>query len=177
MENITIKFLFNGSSLIMQCDKKDIMKNIFKKYAGKINKDISFIYFLYEGDMLNQEAELSKYVKEGKEMIVLVFEFNNEEKELIKISKDTICPSCKEICVLNFKDYKIYLNDCINKHIFSNILFDEFNDFQKINESKILCNKCNNNKKDASNNKFYKCCPVILTYALHANYIIMEIIN
>jgi hypothetical protein len=58
--------------------------------------------------MLNQEAQLSKYIKEGKKMVVLVFEFNDEE--ILKISKDTICPSCKEICVLNFKDYKICLN-------------------------------------------------------------------
>ena len=108
--------------------------------------------------MVNQEAELSKLVKEKKDILILVIELNNEEKERLKLSKDIICPSCKEISILNFKDYKICLNNCINKHVFSNILFEQFNDFQKIDESKILCNYCNINKKDTNNNQFYKCC-------------------
>jgi hypothetical protein len=41
MDDISIKFIFNGEILTMQCKKYDIMKDIFKKYALKINKDIN----------------------------------------------------------------------------------------------------------------------------------------
>ena len=157
MDDISIKFIFNGEILTMQCKKYDIMKDIFKKYALKIDKDINGIYFIYGGDMVNQEAPLSKLAKE-KEIVILVLEFNNEEKEKLKLSKDIICPGCKELSILNLKDYKISLFNCINKHFFSNIIFEQFNDLQKINETQILCNKCNNNKRDTYDNKFYKCC-------------------
>ena len=79
----------------------------------------------------------------------------------MKISKDLICPSCKEIWALKFRDYKICLNNCINNcinnHVFSNILLEQFDDFQKIDESKILCNNCINSKKETYNSQFYKC--------------------
>ena len=117
MDDISIKFIFNGEILTMQCKKYDIMKDIFKKYALKIDKDINGIYFIYGGDMVNQEAPLSKLAKE-KEIVILVLEFNNEEKEKLKLSKDIICPGCKELSILNLKDYKISLFNCINKHFF-----------------------------------------------------------
>ena len=158
MENISVKFILEGVILMIQCKKNDYMIDIFKKFAGKVDKDINSIYFLYDGDMINKEAQLSKYIKEDKEIVILVVELNEEIKQFLKISKDIICPGCKEICVLNFKDYKISLNNCKYNHFFSNILFDQFNDFQTINESKIKCNICNNNKKDTYNNQFYKCC-------------------
>ena len=52
----------------------------------------------------------------------------------------------------------ITFSNCINGHICSNILFNEFCDFQKINESKIICNNCNTNKNETIDNIFYKCC-------------------
>ena len=58
-------------------------------------------------------------------------------------------------------------NNCKNNHRFSNILFKEFEQFQKINESKIKCNKCDDNKGETNDNKFYKCCDSILIYALY----------
>ena len=134
------------------------MKDIFKKVAEKIGKDISKIYFLYEGDVINKEDKLSKFSEKEKEIVILICEYNIEESNILKISKEILCPACKEICILNFKDYKIYLNNCIRKHFFSNILFEQFNDFQKVDESKILCYNCNNNKKDSFESKFYKCC-------------------
>ena len=80
MDDISIKFIFNGISLMMQCKKNDYMKNIFQKYAIKINKNISLLCFLYEGDVMNKEAQLSKFIKGDKEIIILVVEFSEEEK-------------------------------------------------------------------------------------------------
>ena len=64
----------------------------------------------------------------------------------------------KELCLIDFNGYKISFQKCKNNHKFSNILFNEFNIFQQIDESKIICNNCNNNKNETNNNKFYKCC-------------------
>ena len=92
------------------------------------------------------------------EIKILVYELVNEtNEEELKLSKDIICPICKEICIINFKDYKITFNNCKNKHSISKILFEEFKDFQKIIESEIICHKCNNNKNETTDNKFYKC--------------------
>jgi hypothetical protein len=56
------------------------------------------------------------------------------------------------------KDYKIQLYGCKNLHSTKNILLDEFENTQKINISKIICNNCNkNNMSRTYNNKFYKC--------------------
>jgi len=70
--------------------------------------------------------------------------------------KDIICPNCGENCLLEIKDYKIYLNKCDNKHNINKILLDEFNNTQIKDE--IKCNNCNKNKLEIYNNKIYKCC-------------------
>ena len=61
-------------------------------------------------------------------------------------------------CLIDFKDYKIILNKCFNKHSIENILSEEFNDIQKYNELNILCNECNKNNNEIYNNKLFKCC-------------------
>ena len=64
-----------------------------------------------------------------------------------------------ENCILNFKDYKIQLIQCGNNHEMDDILVTEFKDTQKIDESSIICNDCQNvNKLKSHENKFYKCC-------------------
>ena len=55
-------------------------------------------------------------------------------------------------------NYKITLNNCINKHCYPNLIINGFNDFQKLNEKEILCNQCKSNKLEAYNNKIYICC-------------------
>ena len=48
-------FTFNGIKTMIQCIKEDKMKNIFDKYALKINKEINSLYFLYNGIQMNNE--------------------------------------------------------------------------------------------------------------------------
>jgi len=76
---------------------------------------------------------------------------------LIK-SKYIICPKCKEKARIKINDYKIKLYDCKNGHNIDNILLEEYENTQKIDISKIICNICNiNNKSKAYNNEFYIC--------------------
>ena len=75
------------------------------------------------------------------------------------ISEEIICPICKENCSISFKDYKINLYNCKNGHNLNNILFQDFNNTQKIEQTKIICEFCKIvNKNDSIyNDQFYKC--------------------
>ena len=151
----------------MQCKKAEYMKDIVKRYLTKINKNVKNIYFLYNGNIVDEELKLEKifpsYMMESKITILGMDidddEIENEEgKPNFKISKEIICPECLENCILSFNDYRISLFNCSNKHSYSNILIDEFTDFQRINEEKIICNKCKSSKLESYENKFYFCC-------------------
>ena len=92
-------------------------------------------------------------------MKILVESINesNQKKSLIK-SNDIICPNCKEKARINIKDYNINIYGCKNNHNINNILFDEFENLQMIDRSKIICNQCKiNNKNDSYGNKFNYC--------------------
>ena len=138
------------------------MKHILKRFSNQVEKDITNLYFLYNGNIININKKLKELLKkEGNidEINILVNEYEkNENINLLKKSQEIICPICKELCLIDFNDYKINFQKCKNNHKFSNILFNEFNIFQQIDESKIICNNCNNNKNETNNNKFYKCC-------------------
>ena len=159
------------------------MKDILQKYLQKIKKDRNDIYFLYNGDKINEELKLKEINNKDKEIEILVHNIDTtiiEDEEELKLSKDIICPECKEISLINFDDYKIILNKCKNGHNIENILLDEFNNLQKINEAKIKCDQCGNNKKEIYNNRLFKCfscnlnlCPLCKS-SKHKDHIIID---
>ncbi len=158
---VEILFLFDSRETIIQCNGNEKMKQIFQKYALKIEKDINSIYFIYGGDKINEELTLNELKKNNDRIIILVYEKNktilNNYQGIIK-SKDIICPKCKENCLIEIKNYKISLYICKNGDISDNILLEDFEKTQNINISNILCNNCNNvNKYQAYNNLFFKC--------------------
>ena len=74
------------------------------------------------------------------------------------ISKDIICPICKENSLIAIKDYKININGCKNNHQNENILLNLFEETQKIRLNDIKCNICEvNNKSNTYKNEFYIC--------------------
>ena len=151
-----ITFLYNGETITIQCK---VEENIFERFSKEINKDIENISFLYNGDVIKEDFDLGSIKYYEIKIIIFDCEFEKEEKKSLKESKEIICPICKELCEINFNNYKISLINCKNKHCFPNLVINEFNDFQKIiNEKEILCNKCQKNKLEAYNNKFFICC-------------------
>ena len=171
-----IEFIYNGVKTIIQCDMKDKMKDICKKFREKanINKDKQ-IFYSYNGNVgFNEELtfqETANLEDKGRnKMSILVFDHigerndNNQplnmvlaENILIK-SKNIICPECKENIKMDIKDYKINLSECINRHNIENILLNEFGKSQEIDLREIKCDICNNNNKSISyNNTFNKC--------------------
>ena len=129
-----INFLYNGQNFCLECHEEKTMELIFKRYISEIGKDIKNLFFLYNGDLVNPEKPISELKEEKGIIQILVFDLEKEEdeEEVIEQSKEIICPICKEACMISFKDYKITFSNCKNGHICSNILFNEFNDFQKI---------------------------------------------
>ena len=109
--------------------------------------------------------------------IVLVYNkdknSNNIETKIIK-SKDIICPECKENILINIKDYRINLNECKNNHSRNNIKLEEYENTQKIDLSKIKCDKCNK----YNNSEFYVCysCNIILCTSCKINHNIVIIL-
>ena len=164
MANFKIEFSYKGFNETLECNKEELMDAIYRRYAMKIKLDIKKIYFLYNGNLINQEEKLCDITRSEDKINMLVEELEVDEENDINLiqSKDIICPICNEICLINFKDYKITFSDCKNGHRFTKTMLDEFLDFQKIDESKIICNKCekgNEKKKSEVMNKlFYKCC-------------------
>ena len=162
MSSIILNFLFNGKITKIQCKTNEYMKDIFKRYLIKINKGLNDVYFIYNGNKIQNELKLEEIKNKDKDneiniLVNHINEENNDIKKILKISKDIICQECGDICIMDIKDYKIILNNCINKHSIKNILFSEFNDLQKINELNILCDNCNKNKNEIHNNQLYIC--------------------
>ena len=172
---INLSFNYDGNKEIIKSNIDEYMKNIFYNFANKVQKKINNLFFLYNGNIINGDSKLSDIIKKklkvGKnqkmhkiieEIKILVYEYDYEEsdnyKDTIKQSKHIICPICNELCIINFSDYKINLICPKNSHYFSNILLEEFNEFQNIDQSKILCNKCSTNKSNTIDEQFYKCC-------------------
>ena len=121
------------------------MLDIYNRYVIKIQVDLKKLYFLCNGSMINLEEKIINIMKKEENTInMIVYELENDEdnENNLKQSKDVICPIYNEICLINFNDYKITFSNCKNGHWFTKIMVDEFFDFQKIDESKIISDKC-----------------------------------
>ena len=158
-----VKFIYKGSEIIIQCQEIDKMKDIINKFVIKVEKDINNLYFMYNGNIINIELKYKDIINETDKknniMKILVEEYNKEKIEKNKvISKDIICPECKENIFIKIDNYKINLMGCKNRHKFNNILINEFENTQIIDISKIICDECKiNNKSNTYKNEMYKC--------------------
>ena len=55
-----VNSIFNEIKTMIQCVKEDKMKNICAEYALKIDKEINSLYFLYNGNQINNELTFYK---------------------------------------------------------------------------------------------------------------------
>ena len=157
-----VLFIYEGQQIIIQCNNlEDKMKDIINKFKNKIKEeeDNNF-YYIYNGDKMNEELKLNQIIKDKNAKKIKVLVYNNKSKENKKeiILNEIICPECKENILINIKDYKISLYGCKNEHKIKNILLNEYENIQKIDISKIKCNKCNiNNENNIYNKELYIC--------------------
>ena len=159
-----VNFLYKGTETMIQCQKNEKMREICNKFGNKVKEiDIKNIYFMYNGNIIDLELEYKDIINEidktKNKINVLVEEYKKEELNKNEIlSKEIICPECKENILIEIDDYKINLKGCKNGHKFENILINEFEKKQMIDISKIICEECKiNNKSNTYNNEMYKC--------------------
>ena len=157
-----IIFIYEGINTIIQCENNDKMKDIIDKFLIKIENKENNLYYLYNGTKINYELTFNEQAndidKNRKKMNIIVNK-NEEDNNIIKemISKEIVCPWCKQNILTDFVNFKINFHDCISNHNI-NIALNEFEKTQKINLNNIICNICKiNNKGNTHNNEFYIC--------------------
>ena len=156
---IEVIFIYKGQQIIIQCyNIEDKMKDIINKFKNKIKEEDNNLYYIYNGDKINEELKLNQIIKDKNAKKINILVYNNRKKENDKeiILNEIICPECKENILINIKHYKINLFDCKNGHKIENILFNECDNLQKIDISKIICNQCYKNNINI-NEELYIC--------------------
>ena len=157
-----IEFIQNSKCTSISCNYNEKFNDIINRYINITGNDLNSVYYLYSGNIIENREELTfnkisnKMNKERNKMTIQINKINNEDESIIK-SKIIICPKCYESTNIKIKDYKINLYGCKNNHNINNILLDEYLDLQNIDESKIICNKCNNKKSNSYQRIFYRC--------------------
>ena len=163
MTQIEVEFNYEGTIINIQSKTDEKMEDIIKRFLSKIGKQKGELYFLYNGDKLNENLSLNSQakdndIKRNKMIILAKLDENSEEEESLIKSKYIICPECKENARILINDYKIEIYDCKNGHKINNISIKDFEKIQSIDESKIICNDCNKtNKSNSYENAFYIC--------------------
>ena len=166
---VSIEIDYEQTITKIQAKLDDIFQTVVDSFINKTKLDPDKITFSSNGRIIQMndiiENIMQRIDKESKSLKVLAISLentnvqgNNMVYNGIQQSNEVICPMCQESCKLEIKNYRIKLYDCKNGHTIENIKFDEYINYQKIDLSKIICNKCTQvNKKDSINNEFYKC--------------------
>ena len=107
-------FIFEGNRIEIQCSKEDKMKDIMIKLGVKIDKNINNLYYIYNGNIINDLELKYEDIIKNDEMNIVVY-----EKEGIK------CLKCGEIIDIdnkyeNIKDKLIGIKDQIEMIINTN---------------------------------------------------------
>jgi len=133
---VKIEFIYmNNKYIIKNYDNN----SVFQKYSSLINKDLNELLFFYKGKYLNIGSDILNF----KNIKIFVFNKNQKNNYNNEKIKNIICPECK---LLNSFIINNYINEnCQNNHIYT-LSLNSFVDSQKIDESKINCYKCGNNK-------------------------------
>lgn len=145
-------FIYEKRMIQIQCTLEDKMEDIYQKFITKLNPSLSindFDYF-YEGNKLDKNIQnLNNSIFIDKNEVTISVE---------KKSKIVKCPQC--ICndsIIDIDNYVIKFSNCKYNHVDYKI-FDDYEETQKINYSKIFCKEAGC-KKNQSNDyeDFYKC--------------------
>jgi len=158
-QEVYVNFNYKGETISVQSSLNERMKEIIQNFCSKVGIDKNEIICLYGGSKLDEDIILKNLMKNKDEkLIFLAFDKENEQKiDPIVNSPHIICPECKEIAIIKLNNYKISFI-CKNNHEIKNILLKDFEENQKIDESKIICNICKlKNKSSSFNREFFIC--------------------
>ena len=125
-----VKIIFNykGIEIEIQCNINEKIKDILKRYVNIVEVDISKLYFIYNGNIIDDNNLILNEIinEEDKKRNIMNILVNENIKTIInekKIkSKEIICPNCNENILININEYKINLFNCRNNHNIDNII-------------------------------------------------------
>ena len=164
MSNVQVIISFNGAETNMQCKSDEKFEEICKRFANKMLTDINNLSFVYNGNTINKDLNFIQHANEEDKkrnvMNVFAFDISSDPvaNENIVNSKEIICPICKENIFININNYKINLLGCKNNHNINNILLKNYENTQKIDISKIICNICTTaNKSNTYKKELHFC--------------------
>ena len=130
----SVNFIYEGIETSIQCMKGDKMRNICYKYTSKIKKDITSLYFLYNGNQINYELTFYEQAnstdKQRLEMNILVYNINDDSNELK-------CPKCG----CNIYNNKIINNIIKYNNNINNLLLEIKKQIEDINDINQIANK------------------------------------
>ena len=162
---IQIEFDYKQDKVMIQAKSYESFQSAIDRYIQKSQIQLDSIYFIANGNKIKPEHSIESIMtnidKKNKKIKVLVNKMqdkDNNYQEVIVKSKNIICPKCGENCRISIEDGKIKLFGCCNNHTTKSIRLLDFKDSQKVNLSKIICDKCKSkNKGNSINHEFYKC--------------------
>ena len=142
-------FNYEGINTTIQCEINEKMKDIINRFLIKLENKEKNLYYLYNGTQINYELTFNEQEndidKNRKKMNIIVTK-SEDAQNIIKeiVSKDIICPECRENSLIDFENFHSYCHDCKNNHNIMKTL-NEFEKTQKINLNRIvynICDKC-----------------------------------
>ena len=142
MAEAIVIFNYKNEKTNISCTTSDKMITICEKYISKVQKDINNLNFIYNGNLINKDLKFEEQINDPIDKLYFSMNIKVEEKT-IKIPNEIICPECNENILIKIQDHKINMFNCKNNHKYQNISFEDLNDSQKIDISKIKCNICN----------------------------------
>ena len=185
---VEIIFNYEGRNIKIKSNAANKMKEIIDEFLKEIsqqNKNDNNFCYIYNGNKIDFELTFLEQAndtdKKRKKMNILVVKFIDNQNDIKqKISKDIICPECKENILIDIKDFKINLHGCKHKHEQNNIFLYCYEETQKINLNNVICEICQkNNKNNTPENEFYICftCMKNICPSCKTNHDISHIIN
>ena len=118
-------FNYEGNKITIQYNEDEKIKDMIDRFLIKINTNKENkitngkLMYLYNGNEINKDLTFKELANEiDKERKIINILVNKIEDEAIteKISKEIICPECKENIFIDIKNYKINLYGCIKNH-------------------------------------------------------------
>ena len=149
MSEANVIFTIDGGNLTIKCTTEDKMKDIYKSFSSKINKNIHSLLFLYEGNRVNFELSF-------KEQTNFIDRNNHQMKILVSECDEKYNLNSEKLDKIILSNNKIeYMLRNIKSIYFTRFLFSHLD--EKIKLKVIKYNKKLQNNLDIKlvNYKFY----------------------
>ena len=129
---VKVIFSFEGRETYIQYSKENKMKDICNKFSSKININLSLLYFIYNGNQINQQLTFKEQANsidnKRNQMNILVFKHENNGLKCKKFGENISLPISDNIKKYNSnqKDLLIELKNQIENIINSKDINDIF---------------------------------------------------